>query len=478
LAIYASIAPALRAGRKFAGCSGLWVSGFCNIVSALRENVGTTPTLTKKQVPIMLRATANQLLPTTITGSLPRPSWYTENLGLKSFLQAMVETRFREQYEDTLAVYFNEQAMAGLDIVTDGDARFTQDIGGQSWTSYPPFHMGGFDGIPKMAPVGGGGIGFPRGHILHDYIEARLMPSIVGPITRGNMQYAQMYKAAQRMTDKPLKFGTVTPELVAFAVQDFYYKDVRERIWALSDAFNEELHAVADAGCPVIQMEEPQIHLLAARGVVDKVINPEFMLEVFNNTVRGLRAKTEVWCHTCWGNPSQQRMFAQIQSYKPALKILNKVDADVITFESCSSGGMDLEAIGREITDMKIAIGVIDHHSLQVESPTMVADHIRMALEHIPVERLVLSSDCGMGREGMARRHALYKMVSLVQGTNIIRKEHGIPVAEVIAANPKLTLLDVQNAAPAPVAQKAAKAAKPAKNAASSKKTATKKSKK
>jgi hypothetical protein len=101
----------------------------------------------------MLRATANQLLPTTITGSLPRPSWYTENLGLKTFLQAMVETRFREQYEDALAVYFNEQAIAGLDIVTDGDARFTQDIGGQSWTSYPPFHMAGFDGVPKMAPI-------------------------------------------------------------------------------------------------------------------------------------------------------------------------------------------------------------------------------------------------------------------------------------------------------------------------------------
>jgi 5-methyltetrahydropteroyltriglutamate--homocysteine methyltransferase len=393
----------------------------------------------------------------------------------------MVETRFREQYEDTLSVYLGEQAIAGLDIVTDGDVRFTQDIGGQSWTSYPPFHMAGFDGVPKMAPIGGGGIGFPRGHILHDYIEARLMPSIVGPVGRGQMQYAQIWKAAQRMTDKPVKFGTVTPELVAFAVQDFYYKDVRERIWAISNAFNEELHALADAGCPVIQMEEPQIHLLAARGVVDKVINPEFMLEVFNNTVRGLRAKTEVWCHTCWGNPSQQRMFAEVQSYKPALKILNKVDADVITFESCSSGGMDLEAIGREITDMKVAIGVIDHHSLQVESPKMVADHIRLALKHIPLERLVLSSDCGMGREGMARRHALYKMVSLVQGTNIVRKEHGIPEAECIAADPSLTLLDVRAAAPASAAAKpAAKkpAAKPAKAAASKKKTSTKKSKK
>ena len=249
----------------------------------------------------MLRATADKVLPTTITGSLPRPSWYTENMGLKAFLAAMVESRFREQYEDALAVYLTEQSVAGLDIVTDGDVRFTQDIGGQSWTSYPPFHMSGFDGIPKMAPVGGGGIAFPRGHILHDYIEARLMPSIVGPVGPGEMQYAQMWKAAQRMTARPVKFGTVTPELVAFAVQDFYYQDIRERIWAISDAFNQELHALADAGCPVIQMEEPQIHLLAARGIVDAVINPQFMLEVFNNTVRGLRAKTEVWCHTCWG---------------------------------------------------------------------------------------------------------------------------------------------------------------------------------
>jgi 5-methyltetrahydropteroyltriglutamate--homocysteine methyltransferase len=388
----------------------------------------------------MLIATAEKLLPTTITGSLPRPSWYTENLGRKSFLAAMVQTRFREQYEDALAVYLNQQTVAGLDIVSDGDVRFTQDIGGQSWTSYPPFHMAGFDGVPHRAPAGGGGIAFPRGHILHDYIEARMMPKIVGPVGRGDLQYAEMWKAAQRLTDKPVKFGTVTPELVAFAVQDAYYGDIRERIWAISDAFNEELHALADAGCAVIQMEEPQVHLLAARGVVDEKINPAYMLEVFNNTVRGLREKTEVWCHTCWGNPSQQRMFAEVQSYKPALALLNQVDADVITFESVSSGGQDLEAIGAEITDMKVAIGVIDHHSLQVERPQAVADHIRLALKHLPAERLVISSDCGMGREGMSRRHALYKMGALVQGTNLVRKELGVPEAECRLADPRYSL--------------------------------------
>ena len=269
-----------------------------------------------------------------------------------------MNSKFLEQYVDALAVYLRDQEIAGLDICTDGDCRFDQDVGGQSWTSYPPHHMTGFDATrPELARAGAGGIAFPRGHILHDYLEARVMPKIVGPGARGEMQYTEIWKTAQRLTTRPVKFGTVTPELVAFAVQDEHYKDLPSRIMAISDAFNEELHDLADAGCPVIQMEEPQIHLLAARGIVDDVINPEFMLKVFNNTVKGLREKTEVWCHTCWGNPSQQRMFAEVQSYKPALEILNRVDADVITFETKSSGAIDLEAIGQEITEKKVGIG-------------------------------------------------------------------------------------------------------------------------
>jgi len=172
------------------------------------------------------------------------------------------------------------------------------------------------------------------------------------------------------------------------------------------------------------------------------VINPAFSVEVFNRTVKGLRAKTEVWCHTCWGNPSQQRMFAHVQSYKSTLPLLNKVDADVITFESCSAGGMDLEAFGKEISDKKIAIGVIDHHVLQVERPEEIADHIRRALKHVSAERLVISSDCGMGREGMSRRHAFYKMVALVQGTNIVRRELGLPEAESAVTDARFSLVE------------------------------------
>ena len=390
----------------------------------------------------MYRATKDIILPTTITGSLPRPSWYTENLGTRHFLEAMVSRRFREQYEDALTCFLRDQELAGLDIVTDGDCRFDDDVGGQSWTGYPPNHMSGFDhDKPLPTPAGRGGVWFPRGHILHDYLESRVMPPIVGPIGRGNLQYAAMWKAAQRFTERPVKFGAVSAEIISFAVQDRHYKSIPDRMFAIAEALNEEYHELADAGCPVIQIEEPQIHLLAVRNIVNDVINPAFSVEVFNRTVKGLRAKTEVWCHTCWGNPSQQRMFKDVQSYKNAPETLNKVDADVVTFESASAGGMDLEAFGKIITDKKICIGVIDHHSLQVERPEEIAEHIRRALKHIPAERLVLSSDCGMGREGMSRRHAYYKIVSLVLGTNMVRKELGLPEAECLAADSRYSLV-------------------------------------
>jgi len=388
----------------------------------------------------MYKASAGVMLPTSIIGSLPRPSWYNAVLGRKSFLEAMLNARYREQYEDAVSVHLRAQETAGLDICTDGDAHYDEEVGGMSWQSYPLTHMSGFstEAVPAVYNVGA--TAFARGHILHDYLEARVFPKIVGPVGRGNLQYAAMWKTAQRLTGKPVKFGTILPELLAATAADDYYKDPVERTWAIGEALNAELHDLADAGCPVVQMEEPQIHMVPVRGKAFGKLDTDDLVKVFNNTVKGLRAKTEVWCHTCWGNPSQQRMFRDIQSYQPTLKALDQVDADALTFETCSSGTGDLAAIGATVKDKKVVIGVIDHHTLQVERPDQVAEIIREALKHIPAERLVISSDCGMGREGMSRRHAVYKMVAMVLGTNIVRKELGLPEAQCLAADARYSL--------------------------------------
>jgi 5-methyltetrahydropteroyltriglutamate--homocysteine methyltransferase len=388
----------------------------------------------------MYKASADVVLPTSIIGSLPRPSWYNAVLGSRSFLAAMSDSRYREQYEDAVSCFLRAQEIAGLDICTDGDAHYDEQVAGMSWQSYPLTHMDGFAEVPQPTAYKIGAVAYPRGHILHDFLEARVFPKIVGPVGRGRLQYTAMWKAAQRMTGRPVKFGTILPELLAASVEDAYYKDPIERTWALSNALNEELDDLAGADCPVIQMEEPQIHMVPVRGKAFGKLDVDDLVKIFNNTVKGLRGKTEVWCHTCWGNPSQQRIFQEVQSYQPTLEALNRVDADAVTFETCSSGPGDLKAIGVVMKDKKIVIGVIDHHTLQVERPDQIAALIREALKHIPPERLIISSDCGMGREGMGRRHATYKMVAMVLGTNIVRKELGLPEAECLAADARYSL--------------------------------------
>ena len=78
----------------------------------------------------MLNATRDLVLPTTITGSYPRPHWFTEELRGRGFKDALGDSRFREQYLDAVSTLVREQEMAGLDIVTDGDSRFDLTVGG------------------------------------------------------------------------------------------------------------------------------------------------------------------------------------------------------------------------------------------------------------------------------------------------------------------------------------------------------------
>ena len=56
---------------------------------------------------------------------------------------------------------------------------------------------------------------------------------------------------------------------------------------------------------------------------------------------------------------------------------------------------------------------------------------------------------CGFGREGLSRRIAYYKCVSLVEGANIVRRELGLPEARVRAADPSLYFASVDEAAEA-----------------------------
>ena len=389
----------------------------------------------------MVKTTDSLTLPTTITGSLPRPSWYTEQIGHRAFRDAIADARFREQYTDAVGTFIRDQERAGLDIVTDGDARFDTDVGGMSWIQYPARRLAGLAGGDYARTKKGYG-GTRKGDIIFEVMESRVMPRAVAKIGRGTLQYTYLWKLAQGLTARPVKFGTIVPDILGTSLGNDFYPRQEDLLFALADAMHEELEDLANAGCAIIQMEEPNIHLAGVQRGGAPMLAAEFFVETFNRAVSGLRNKTEVWCHTCWGNPAQQRLYPTNQSYASALPLLNKLDVDVMTFETSANDGLDLEAIGAAITGKKIAIGVVDHRNLQVETPDQVAAMIRRALTFIPVERLVVTSDCGFGREGMSRRIAFYKMVAIVRGTNIVRKELGLREAVCLAADPRYALAD------------------------------------
>lgn len=350
---------------------------------------------------------------------------------------------FRDQYLDAVAVTINDQTMAGLDIVTDGDTRFDLEVGGKSWFSYDLERLGGFQGNIDFSPVLRRGNHRP-GQILWEVFEAYTTPIVVDRITRGPLQYSAVWKAAQRLTEKPVKFGSIAAQTLCGVIRNEHYSTSRELTMELCDVKNAELRELADSGCPLIQVEEPLHHFLAIEeGTSAKDL--QFHTEAFNREVRGVDA--EIWAHTCWGNPNQQRAFWEPPSYEKALPYLLDLDANVITFECASSDGKYLSLFGQHKTSKKIAIGVVSHTNTVVEPPEVVADRIRRALQYIPLERLIISTDCGFGREGLSRRIAFYKCVAIVQGTNIVRRELGLPEAPVRAADPGFAFAEVEDSA-------------------------------
>ena len=387
----------------------------------------------------MLKVTQDMVLPTAVIGSFPRPAWYTQSLNGRPFKVALGDSEFREQYLDAVAAVINAQESAGLDILTDGDSRFDLAVGGKSWFFYPIERIGGISGHRDMSPAWATRIGFQPGHILWEVAEAYQPPVVVDAVSRGPLQYDAAWKVAQRMTDRPMKFGAITAQAIPGMLWNEHYGSYEQLVDGLVGVMNAELKDLASAGCRIVQVEEPRHHFAALDPkTTDKDL--EAFTEAFNREVEGVDA--EIWAHTCWGNPNQQSIFWEIPSYERAVPHLLELNADVITFEAASTAGRDLPLLGKYPTDKKIGIGVVSHRNTVVEPPDVVAALIRRALEYVPPERLVVTSDCGFGREGLSRRIAYYKCVSLVLGTNIVRRELGLPEARVRAADPDLSFAD------------------------------------
>ena len=389
----------------------------------------------------MYTVTKDLVLPTTITGSWPRPRWYDKSMWGTPIDTCMMDTRYREQFQDAMTVVVGDEERAGIDIVSHGDLHCDDDMAGRSWHHYPLQRWGGLDGdYLQSDETRSPWLRYPPGTLLNEIYTGWRWPRVTGKIEYRPLDYPKIWRIAQQRAKKPVKFGTCCTQVMGLFL-DLYtdkYTDHRQVIWDMAEAMNKELLALRDAGCKCIQIEEPTLHFWANTYGPDSD-EVKFMVEAFNREVQGLD-DVELWIHTCWGNPNMQRVIDN-DSYEASFELyLHALKGDVWTLEMTDRDFRDLELFGalKGRLPKKVCVGVVSHRSLQVDRPEDVAARTRRALEHIEPEQLILSSDCGFGRQGCNRDIAFFKTSAIAQGANLVRAELGLPTTPVPAAEPPL----------------------------------------
>jgi 5-methyltetrahydropteroyltriglutamate--homocysteine methyltransferase len=202
--------------------------------------------------------------------------------------------------------------------------------------------------------------------------------------------------------------------------------DKKQLIWDMATAMNIELRQLAAAGAKVIQIEEPTIHFTAAFHPEEKEML-DFLVDCFNHEVEGLD-DVELWIHTCWGNPNMQKVYSG-ESYANSIETyLERLKGDVWTVEMTEREFAEIDLFKPYANNLKkkVAVGVVSHRTLQADMAPVVAGRVRRALEVIPGDKLILSSDCGFGRQGFNRTVAFYKAAGIALGRNVVLKELGL----------------------------------------------------
>jgi methionine synthase II (cobalamin-independent) len=366
----------------------------------------------------MPRKIVDTILPTTMVGSYPRPHWYTYQLLGRDVRVAFKHVDHAEAYEDATQVVIRDQEEAGLDIVTDGQMSYDDYvgvIGSFCWYMYE--RIGGFEPAREEHPS------------VTEDSEANRVTALLtdwggvinsGPVTHGPIRLVDLYKIARRYTDKPIKVSVgAGPVNLAWHVYFQHYKDPQELCYALAPIFNAEMKALVEAGAEYLQLEDLGAWLPL---FTSNESDYEWIRDVIGKCCEGVDAK--IGWHFCfgnaWGNDILSGSFPEgYQTVLPHYFDTPGIDQFVLDYANRNMAGV--EFLANLPPDKDVQVGVVDIRSMMIESPQQVAERARKVLEHVPAERVTLSTDCGM--KPLPRMVAKMKLKALADGARIVRDE-------------------------------------------------------
>jgi len=148
----------------------------------------------------------------------------------------------------------------------------------------------------------------------------------------------------------------------------------------------------------------------------------KWIIDVARQCVDGVDAKI-AW-HFCYGNAWGNRLAGLFPAgYEAVLPHLYELGIDQFVLDFANREMVDVRALESLPAGKEVAAGVIDVRTTMVESPEQVADRIRKVIAVVPLERVYLTTDCGM--KPLPRMIAKMKLAALAQGARLVRLELG-----------------------------------------------------
>jgi 5-methyltetrahydropteroyltriglutamate--homocysteine methyltransferase len=343
------------------------------------------------------KAATSHLFPTTVAGSLPKPSWLAEPNKLWAPWRLQGD-ELAAAKDDATLLAIKEQEDAGIDSVSDGEQARQHFVHG---------FLEAVDGIDFNKKVEMG--------IRNDRYKA-MCPTVTGALKLRSRVHAREARLARAHTSKQLKFTLPGPMTIVDTIADAHYGDRVKMAMAFAGLLNEEARGLAADGVDVIQFDEPafNVYMEHAAG---------WGIEALHRAIEGVSAKSAV--HICYGYGIKANIdwkttlgsdWRQYEKFFPALA---KSKIDQVSIE-CIHSHVPMSVL-KLLDGKEVQVGVIDVATDEIETPEEVAGVIADVTKYVAKDKIIPSTNCGMAP--MRRDIAEKKLQALGAGAALARKK-------------------------------------------------------
>jgi 5-methyltetrahydropteroyltriglutamate--homocysteine methyltransferase len=337
------------------------------------------------------------MFPTSVAGSLPKPSWLAEPNKLWAPWRLEGDELTTAKADATLLAV-KEQEDAGIDIVTDGEQARQHFVHG---------FLERVEGIDFAHKVEMG--------IRADRYKA-MVPQVVGELKLKGRVHEMEARTARTHTKRKLKFTLPGPMTIIDTIADRHYGDKVNMAMAFASLLNQEARALEADGVDVVQFDEPAFNVYMSEV-------KDWGIEALHRAAEGLKCKTAV--HICYGygikanNDWKETLGGEWRQYEEIFPPLARSKIDQVSLE-CMHSRVPMSLM--KLLDGKdVLVGAIDVASDKVETPDEVAALLTGATKYVAKEKIVACTNCGMAP--MRRDIAYAKLRALAQGAELARKK-------------------------------------------------------